>query len=92
MRNALVKLVADYSIVPFLEARIAEVEPTDPDGAARCRHVIDEACDKVDITQHWMQHRRTVRGAVKDMDLLTRLAKNWANHPDFKPEWAEGSS
>ena len=66
-------------IVTFLEERIAEIEDADPEGAARCRQVIDACCDHLYGKPYYVPGN--------DMRSLKRLAKNWADHPDFQPEW-----
>lgn len=78
--------IADYTIVGFLTARIAEIQHIDLDGAERCLEVIDAACDR--IATGPINAEFYLRGAIKDMDLLKRLAKNWADHPDYRPEWS----
>lgn len=70
-------------IVVFIEARAQEAGPIIVDS---CRRVIDESCDRIDasgrdLNPFW------IRGAVKDMEMLKMLARNWADHPDFLAEW-----
>jgi hypothetical protein len=74
-------------IVTFVEARAAEIENADPDGAAKSRKVLDDCCDRVDATQFGHHPPRYLRGEVNNMRLLKLLARNWADHPDFLPEW-----
>lgn len=76
----------DLKIVGFLEERIGEFEYLDGEGAAKCREAIDNCCDRIDGTGI---DRKPVhlRGGINDMRSLKRLAKNWADHPDFRPEW-----
>lgn len=77
---------ADLKIVEFLENRIGEFEYLDEAGAAKCREAIDNCCDRIDGTGI---DRKPVhlRGRINDMRCLKRLARNWADHPDFLPEW-----
>lgn len=72
-------------IVAFIEARAREI---DLPSAQACLRVIDDCCSRIDGSgidgkPFWL------RGAVKDMKPLKRLARNWADHPDFLPEWSE---
>jgi hypothetical protein len=74
----------NHRIVTFIEARAQESGPITVDS---CRQVIDESCDRIDasgadLKPFW------VRGAVKDMVMLKMLARNWADHPDYLPEWS----
>lgn len=70
-------------IVTFIEARAQE---TGPNTVESCRQVIDECCDRIDASGRDLKPF-WVRGAVKDMEMLKMLARNWADHPDYLPEW-----
>jgi hypothetical protein len=78
---------ADLKIVGFLENRIGEIEDADPDGAAKCRDAIDNCCERIDVSPSHRPGTRSLRGEITDMRSLKRLARNWADHPDFRPEW-----
>lgn len=74
-------------IVTFLEARIAEIEG-DPDWQVRCNEAINDRVEMVDCSSFGtLPGTILVRGAVRDMSTLKRLVRNWADHPDFLPEW-----
>jgi hypothetical protein len=74
----------DYRIVTFIEARAKETSPVTVDW---CKSTIDVCCERIDasgpdLKPFWL------RGAVKDMEPLKAEARTWADHPDFRPEWA----
>ncbi len=75
-------------IIFFIEARAAEAGPPTVES---CRQVIDECCDRIDVTGRDLKPA-WVRGAPNDMTMLRMVARNWADHPDFLPEWAWGHS
>ena len=79
---------ADLKIVGFLEERIGEFEYLDGEGAAKCREAIDNCCDRIDGTG--IDGKKVnLRGRINDMRSLKRLARNWADHPDYRPEWSQ---
>lgn len=74
-------------LLGFLRARIKELEDVDPDGAERCRRVLDDCSEVRNLSVFADDPPYYVRGAVKDWGPLLKLARNWAAHPDFRPEW-----
>lgn len=76
----------DLKIVAFLEARIGEMEQEDPDGATKCRVAIDNCCDRIDATGGDLKPV-FLRGRINNMKPLRKLARNGADHLDFRPEW-----
>jgi hypothetical protein len=70
-------------IVTFIEARIQDIDAGE---AAACRQVIDHCCERIDGSGADLRPF-LIRGAVKDMETLKKLARNWADHPDFLEEW-----
>lgn len=74
-------------IILFLDARIAEIE-ADPDWQAHMYDTISHCVDMIDCSPMGAPPRTNlIRGAVNDMGPLRKLARIWANHPDFLPEW-----
>jgi hypothetical protein len=74
-------------IISFIEARVTEIQDIDPDGASKCRQVIVDCCDRIDISYRSTADGLYMLGEINNMGPLKRLARNWADHPDFRPGW-----
>lgn len=77
----------DARIVTFIWDRLTELEGVDPEAVDLGRDALDACCEKVDVTGNDGEPRY-LRGPVNNMKPLRRLARNWADHPDFDTEWA----
>lgn len=78
----------DARVVTFVWDRLVELDRVDPDGAAVGREALDACCDRIDCSPFGTPRGTTVvRGEVNNMAPLLKLARNWADHPDFLPEW-----
>lgn len=88
--SELQRIIREARIVTFLLARVAELERNDPLGAGLYRQAVDDCCDWVDCSSFGtLPGTNMVRGAaVRRFEPLKELASDWADHPDFEPEWS----
>jgi hypothetical protein len=82
-----VEKLRKVSLTTFLWARIHELEDIDPDGAEQCRQMMNDCCDRINLNHRTGNPPNYVRGDVKDWGPVLKLVQNWADHPDFRPEW-----
>jgi hypothetical protein len=75
------------SLTAFLWARIGALQVVDPDGAEKCRQVMADCCERINLNYRSGNPPNYVPGEVRDWEPLLKLARNWADHPDFRPEW-----
>lgn len=88
--SELQRIIREARIVTFLLARVDELESVAPSYAEGYRRSVDNCCDWVDCSSFGtLPGTHMVRGAVRRFEPLKELARHWADHPDFEPEWSQ---